>query len=159
MRVWLFTLIALAALVSTVFAQAPDPAQAEKTKEIIEPEVAKEAAVPEEPAAISSSLSLKESAFCTGVEEREPISRETNFGSDIGTIYFWSNVLNDGGEASVEHVWIYNEVEMARVMLSAKYPRNRVWSSKTILPLWKGEWTVLVIAEADTLGKQTCTIE
>ena len=165
MRVWLFTLIVLTVFVSGAIAQAPDPAptadsaQTEKTEEVKEPEVVKEAAAPEEPASIPSTLSLKESAFCTGVEEREPISRETNFGSDIGTIYFWSNVLNDGEESSVEHVWIYNEVEMARVVLPANYPRNRIWSSKTILPIWKGDWTVLVIAESDTLGKQTCTIE
>lgn len=159
MRVHLFTLIFLSVMLSPVFSQAPEPVQAEKTEEAAQPDTAKETAVPEEPAETASILSLKEAAFCGGVEDREPISKETKFSSDIETIYFWTNVINGNDEASVEHVWIYNDVEMARVLLPAKYARNRVWSSKTLLPEWKGEWKVLIIAESDTLGEHTCIIE
>ena len=159
MRVHLFTFIFLGVLIMPAFSQAPEPEPAKKNEEVSQTETAKETEVPEEPAKTASLLTLKEAAFCEGVEEREPISRETKFSSDIGTVFFWSNVLNGGDEASVEHVWIYNDVEMARVLLPAKYARNRVWSSKTLLPEWKGEWKVLVIAESDTLGEYTCIIE
>ena len=189
MRASLLTAIILGVLVLPVFAQAPAPAEVDTAEKVPEPEMKKEMAEPEqvtepeaveemgetkepaemeaaeemeeaeEPAEIVLNLTVKEMTFCTGVEEREPVSRDTIFSSDAGQIFFWSNILNDGDEASIEHVWYYKGEEMARVMLPADYPRNRVWSSKTILPDWTGEWTVIIMAGSEKLGEMTCTVE
>ena len=189
MRVSLLTAIILGFLFLPVYAQAPEPAEvdtaeqmpepemtkeAAETEQAAEPEIAKEAEEPEqatepktaleakeaeEPSEIKMALSVKEMTFCAGVEEREPVSKDTTFSSDVGQIFFWSNVLNDGDEASIEHVWYYKGEEMARVMLPANYPRNRVWISKTILPEWTGEWMVVIMAGSEKLGEMTCTVE
>ena len=119
-----------------------------------------QAGAPSEIPEIESSLSIGEMAFCTGIVEREPEGAAEEFSSDIGTIYFWSNILNDGDEASVSHVWYFNGQEKARVERPARYPRNRVWSSKRILPEWTGEWEVEVISDQGvTLGEETCTVK
>lgn len=128
-------------------------------EEMAEPEAAEEMEEAEEPVTMEMALSVKDMAFCDSVEDREPVSRETTFSSDIGKIFFWSNVMNDGEEAFIEHVWYYNGEEMARVSLPAKYPRNRVWSSKTILPELTGEWTVMVMSGSEKLGEMTCTVQ
>ncbi|UCE65732.1 MAG: DUF2914 domain-containing protein [Candidatus Zixiibacteriota bacterium] len=189
MRVSLLTAIILGILFLPVYAQAPEPAEADtvkqmpkpemtkkavETEQAAEPEIAKEAEKPvqaaepktaleaeeaEEPAGMELNLTVKEMTFCAGVEEREPVSEDTTFSSDAGKIFFWSNVLNDGDEASIEHVWYYKGEEMARVMLPANYPRNRVWSSKIILPEWTGEWMVVIMAGSEKLGEMTCTVE
>ena len=59
----------------------------------------------------------------------------------------------------MQHVWYYNGEEMARVNLPANYARNRIWSSKNILPEWKGQWKVAVMSGANKLGEMTCTVE
>lgn len=189
MRVSLLTAIILGVLFLPIYAQAPEPAEVDTAEKMPEPEMAKEAAEPEqaaepeiakeaeepeqaaepetaveveeaeEPAEIKLALSVKEMTFCLGVEEREPVSEDTMFSSDVGQIFFWSNVLNDGDETSIEHVWYYNGEEKARVMLPAKYSRNRIWSSKTILPEWTGEWMVVIMAGSEKLGEMTCTVE
>jgi hypothetical protein len=189
MRASLLTAIILGVLILPVYAQAPVPAEVDTAEKMPEPEMKKEMAEPEkvtkpettketgetkkpaemetaeemeaaeETAEMELNLTVEEMTFCTGVEEREPVSRDTMFSSDAGQIFFWSNVLNEGDEASIEHVWYYNGEEMARVMLPANYPRNRVWSSKTILPEWTGDWTVMIMAGSEKLGEMTCTVE
>ncbi len=183
MREIFLTAVIIGILFLPVYAQTPEPVEAdtveemaepETTEEIAEPEAAEEIAEPEEmaepeaaeemeeaeePVAMEMALTVKDMAFCDSIEEREPVSRETAFSSDIGKIFFWSNVLNDGEEAFVEHVWYYKGEEMARVSLPASYPRNRIWSSKTILPEWTGEWTVMLMSGSEKLGEMTCTVQ
>ncbi|UCC80822.1 MAG: DUF2914 domain-containing protein [Candidatus Zixiibacteriota bacterium] len=183
MRGIFLTAVIIGILFLPVYAQTPEPVEADTTEEVAEPETTQEMAEPEtteemaepeevtepeaaeeaeeveEPAEMDLNLTVKEMTFCAGVEDREPVSRDTTFSSDAGNVFFWSNVLNDGYETVIEHVWYYNGEEMARVELPARYPRNRVWSSKTILPEWTGEWTVMVMAGSEKLGEMTCTVE
>jgi len=165
MRAFLFTAIVLGLLCMPLYAQAPEPEKADTAKQAVEPvkaaepETAEEAVEAEEPAEAPAVLSVQDMAFCTAVVEREPLSRDSTFSPDVGQIYCWTNVLNDGGEGSVEHVWYYNGEEVARVELPANYSRNRVWSSKKILPEWTGKWTVAVMAGTEKLGEMSCTIE
>jgi len=149
------TLALIVALTAAAWAQseeAPDTSMKAPATE----------AVKQAPAAMApvSTLTLERSAFCTGVEEREPVGEATEFTTDVGTLYFWSNVLNSGDETSLSHVWYLNGEEKARVTLPAKYPRNRVWSSKIVPPEWDGEWKVEVVsADGDVLGAATCTVK
>jgi len=177
MRAFLFTAIVLGLLCMPLYAQAPEPEKADTVKQAaepeeaaepetaeeaeesepaVEPETAEEAVEAEEAAPV---LSVQDMAFCSSVVDREPVSRDSTFSPDIGQIICWTNVSNDGGEGSVEHVWYYNGEEVARVELPAKYSRNRVWSSKKILPEWTGKWTVAVMAGSEKLGEMSCTIE
>lgn len=142
--------------------EATEPVTSEETIEsqkAAEPETSEEATGTEEPTEAEPVLSVEDMAFCAEVADREPVSRDSTFSPDIGQIICWTNVLNGGGEGSVEHVWYYNGEEMARVELPAKYSRNRIWSSKKILPDWTGKWTVAVMAGSKKLGEMTCTVE
>ncbi len=106
-----------------------------------------------------SSHSIDSMTFCTGVVERDPVEGGSEFATDIGKLYFWSNVLNEGEETTVEHVWYLNGEEKARVQLPIKYPRNRVWSSKIIPAEWDGQWVVEIVAASGVkLGEESCTV-
>lgn len=189
MRVSLLAAIVIGLLFMPLYAQTPEPQEVDTAQQAVEPEISEEAAEPEEatepevieevpepeeaaePEAVEEAeeveevmeaapvLSVQDMAFCTAVVEREPLSRDSSFSADIGQIFCWTNVLNDGGEGSVEHVWYYNGEEKSRVELPAKYARNRVWSSKKILPEWTGKWTVAVMAGSEKMGEMSCTIE
>jgi len=186
MRAFLFTAIVLGLLCMPLYAQAPEPEKVDTAKEVVEPEVSEEAVEAEqatepedveeagdsEPAvepetaeeaveaeAAAPVLSVQDMAFCSSVVDREPVSRDSTFSPDIGQIICWTNVSNDGGEGTVEHVWYYDGEEVARVELPAKYSRNRVWSAKKILPEWTGKWTVAVMAGSEKLGEMSCTVE
>jgi hypothetical protein len=109
---------------------------------------------------MESPLSIERMTFCLGVEEREPVNEGVEFGTDIGTLFFWSNVLNEGDTTTVEHVWYLNGDEKARVELPVNYPRNRIWSSKIVPPEWGGTWKVEVVtADGKVLGEKTCTVK
>lgn len=180
MRVTILAAVIISLLSLLLYAQQPAPMGADTAKQMEKPETAKELKKPEKmteptaagemeemketkgmeaPAAMAADLTLKDMAFCADVVDREPVSTDSTFSADIGKIYCWSNVLNDGGEAFIEHVWYYNGDEMARVTLPAKYSRNRIWSSKNILPEWTGKWTVMIMAGSEKLGEMSCTVE
>jgi hypothetical protein len=109
---------------------------------------------------MESPLSIERMTFCLGVEEREPVNEGVEFAADIGNLFFWSNVLNEGDTATVEHVWYLDGEEKARVELPVDYPRNRIWSSKIVPPEWAGTWKVEVVtADGKVLGEQTCTVK
>jgi hypothetical protein len=161
MRVSLLAAIVIGLLFMPLYAQTPEPQEVDTAQQAVEPEATEEAGEPEqatEPEAVEEA-GEQDMAFCTAVVEREPLSRDSSFSADIGQIFCWTNVLNDGGEGSVEHVWYYNGEEKARVELPANYARNRVWSSKKILPEWTGKWTVAVMAGSEKMGEMSCTIE
>lgn len=109
---------------------------------------------------MESPLTIEKMTFCQGVEEREPVNEGVEFGTDVGTLFFWSNVLNEGDTTTVEHVWYLNGEEKARVELPVKYPRNRIWSSKIVPPEWDGTWKVEVVTvDGKVLGEKTCTLK
>lgn len=180
MRVVFLTAVIFGILLMPLYAQTPEPQKADTMKSVSEPDVMQDVEKAQEPektqepeqaeepekaeqmeeaSSAAPKLSLTDMTFCTGVEDREPVSPDSTFTSDIGKVYCWTNIENDGGEGSVQHVWYYNGEEMARVVLSTDYPRNRVWSYKTILPEWKGQWKVAVMSGSEKLGEMTCTVE
>jgi hypothetical protein len=109
---------------------------------------------------MGSPLSIEKMTFCLSVEEREPVNEGVEFGTDVGGLFFWSNILNEGDTTMVEHVWYLNGEEKARVELPVKYPRNRIWSSKIVPPEWDGTWKVEVVtADGKVLGEETCTVK
>jgi len=129
------------------------------------PDTSKKAAAEPTPAATEKpaakpTLTVERMVFCTGVAEREPVGEAIEFSTGIGTLYFWSNVLNAGEETSVSHVWYLRGEEKARVNLPAKYPRNRLWSSKTVPAEWAGEWKVEIVSvDGSVLGAASCAVK
>lgn len=157
MKIVLLSLLIPVISASLVFAQAAAPR--DTTKEAAAEEATEQTEDVSETPVVELPLSIKSMTFCTGVEEREPVGEASEFTMDIGKIFFWSNVMNEGEETTVEHVWYLNGEEKARVELPIRYTRNRIWSSKVIPAEWDGQWVVEVVAAGGVkLGEKTCTV-
>jgi hypothetical protein len=79
---------------------------------------------------------------------------------DIGRIHCWSTITGARQDTVVEHVWYWQEREMARVRLAVRGPRWRTWSSKKIAPGWSGTWRVEVVtADGTPLAVRFLTVE
>lgn len=85
--------------------------------------------------------------FTTGIQDREPVDQITTLTTDKDKIYFFTDIRNMSGHI-VKHRWEYNGKTMAEVEFGVGGPRWRVWSSKSLLPQWTGEWKVSVVDEA-----------
>ena len=68
----------------------------------------------------------------------------------VGKIYCWSTIVGAHRDTAVEHVWYWEEREMARVRLPVHGPKWRTWSSKRIDPRWTGTWRVEILAADGT---------
>lgn len=128
--------LVLAGAAWALFAAAPDVAAAQE--------------------GVESDVTVSSAVVATGVQDREPVGGATSFPADVGTVYFYTVFEGDFGEAGFEHVWLRDGEEMARVPLTARGPRWRTWSSKTIPPDWAGSWTVRVV---DTNGNELSSVD
>jgi hypothetical protein len=78
----------------------------------------------------------------------------------VGTITFWTRLAGGSPGRWVEHVWLWEGEEIARVRQKVEAPTWRTWTRKTIQPDWEGEWKVEVRAEDGTLlAERAFTIE
>ena len=96
-----------------------------------------------------SGIEVSRAVVATGIEDREPVGEATAFPADVGTVYFYTVFEGDFGEQRLEHVWLRDGEEVARVPLTARGPRWRTWSAKTIPSEWAGSWTVRVVDAND----------
>ena len=91
--------------------------------------------------------------FTSDVQGREPTDTITSLSNDKNKIYFFSDLRGLGGQV-VTHRWEYQGRNMGDVKFNVGGPRWRVWSSKTLLPQWTGEWRVSIIDGAgNTVGE------
>ncbi|MAG31210.1 MAG: hypothetical protein CL908_10030 [Deltaproteobacteria bacterium] len=118
------------------------PARAQGT----EAEIASQAEVPS-----------AQAQFTTGVENREPVDQITFVGTSVDRIYFFSDLRGFAGQ-TVIHRWIYDGETMAEVPFEVRGPRWRVWSQKSLLPDWIGDWSVEIVnAEGEIVAAETFT--
>jgi hypothetical protein len=87
------------------------------------------------------------------VADREPSDELSVVSSSLGRVYFFTELLDLGGQR-VTHRWEQGGEVRAEVQFDVGGPRWRVWSSKQIPPEWAGEWRVAVLDEA---GSQLAT--
>ncbi len=92
--------------------------------------------------------SVVRSVFTSAVEDREPTDsiKELNTNSDK-VIYYTE--LRDMAGQTAKHRWEYNGEVMAEVEFNVGGSRWRVWSSKSFVPGWTGEWKVSVLNGAN----------
>lgn len=106
-----------------------------------------------------SATSVSRSAFAREIVAREPAESASEFPSNIGEVYFFTQVLDAGENGEITHLWSYNGETVAEVSLHVEGPSWRTWSSKKIMPHQLGEWSVSVItAEGDTIETASFTI-
>ncbi len=121
------------------------------------PDTTQKAAATEKP---GQTISATKIAFCTGVENRDPVGEASEFAPSVGKLYCWSDIANTGEATTITHVWYFNDNEMGRVELPIKYPRNRVWSSKTIYENSAGAWRVDILdSNGDKITEKACILK
>lgn len=105
--------------------------------------------------AAGSAPDVTRAVVATGVQDREPVGEATSFDANVGTLYFYTVLEGDFPDQQVEHVWLHDGEEVARVPLTVRGPRWRTWSMKTMPAEPSGTWTVRVLnasgAELETV--------
>ncbi|GAB4347727.1 MAG: hypothetical protein Kow006_07770 [Gammaproteobacteria bacterium] len=89
---------------------------------------------------------IARSQFTTRVVDREPVDRISELTAAENRIFYFTELLDMTGQ-TITHRWVYNGEVMAEVSFTVGGPRWRVWSSKSLLPDWSGDWAVSVVDE------------
>jgi hypothetical protein len=89
-----------------------------------------------------SGLHIGKMVICIDIQDREPVGIGTIFPDTTGQVYCHSLILGATEETLIHHVWYWNDQKMADVPLTVRSQRFRTYSSKKILPEWKGAWRV-----------------
>ena len=101
------------------------------------------------------AMTAADVVITTMVTERMPVDVVEVYPAQQGTLYCFSRIEGATDETSVDHVWLYQGQEMARVTLPVRSAKWRTYSSKKIVPEWKGEWEVRVV---DPTGTELTTV-
>jgi len=91
--------------------------------------------------------SVVRSAFTREIDEREPMENLQSLTNDNGQVKFFTELRDMSGQTAI-HRWEYDGKVVAEVEFNVKGPRWRVWSSKSFVPQWTGDWKVSVVNAA-----------
>jgi len=107
-----------------------------------------------------ATLTVAESAVCTGISDRQPDGTASEFSKDVPKIYYWTRINGASGEEQVKHVWYVGETAVAEIPLTIKSSSFRTWSAQTVYPGFEGDLSVAVVdAAGNVLKKDTFTIK
>jgi hypothetical protein len=114
-------------------AEAPAAAPATEA----EPEIA-------EP--VNKNPHIARALLTSAIVDREPADDIDSVSKDQQRVYFFTELTGLKGK-TVTHRWEYQGKIMAEVNFNVSSPQWRCYSSKNILPQWRGSWTVSVVDE------------
>ena len=98
-------------------------------------------------------------ALTSAVENREPTDNLQNASTEQNQLYFFTELRDMSGQTA-KHRWEFDGKVMAEVEFNVKGPRWRVWSSKSFVPGWTGNWKVSVInAAGDVVSEKNFSYE
>src|SRR5229473_3562358 len=101
--------------------------------------------------------SVARAVFATAMNDREPADNITSLDNNATKVYFFTELKDMAGQP-VTHRLEFNGKVMSEVKFDVGAARWRVYSSKTLDPLWLGEWKVSVVdAAGSTLRASTFT--
>ena len=93
------------------------------------------------------TASVDPAVMCTAIVDRVCEGAGSSFPSNVGKVYAHTTIRDHQG--SVTHRYIFKGMVMAEINLSVGGSPWRTWSSKTIDPLWSGDWKVEVVNNDD----------
>lgn len=106
-----------------------------------------------------STGSVVRSAITSSVENREPTDSLEAASTEQNQLYFFTELRDMSGQTA-KHRWEHDGKVMAEVEFNVKGPRWRVWSSKSFVPGWTGDWKVSVVNGAgDVISEKNFTYE
>lgn len=95
--------------------------------------------------------------FTSNVIDREPVDDVVELANDARQIYLYTELEGLAG-TQVIHRWEWSGQVMAEVPFAVNGNRWRVWSKKSLDPLWLGEWKASIVdAEGKVLAEQMFT--
>ena len=101
-------------------------------------------------AALSAEPTVSRAQFTSAILDREPTDELSAVSPGTEKIFFFTELRNLNG-TTVTHRWSLNGAVMAEVSFNVRASRWRVYSSKTLLPEWRGDWVVEVVNESGTV--------
>jgi hypothetical protein len=108
----------------------------------------------------ASSITVSESAVCTGISDRQPDGTAAEFSKDVTKIYYWTKINGAESGENIKHVWYQGDNVIGEVLLNIKGSPFRTWSSKTVYPGLEGQLSVAVVdADGNVLKKDEFTIK
>jgi len=97
---------------------------------------------------ISSSSfagNVSRAVFTIGVDNREPVLKVDSIDSSAYTSISFFTELTDLSGHNITHQWVHNDKIMFEKTFEVNSARWRIWTSKTLIPSWTGQWTVNVL--------------
>ena len=103
--------------------------------------------------------SVVRSAFTREIAEREPTENLQKLSNENGEVKFFTELRDMSGQTAI-HRWEYDGEVVAEVEFNVKGPRWRVWSSKSLVPQWTGNWKVSVVNGAgDVISEKKLIVD
>jgi len=84
------------------------------------------------------------SVFTTLIDNREPIDKVQKVPEKQSDIIYFTELRDMSGQVA-KHRWEFKGKIISEVKFTVRGPRWRVWSKKTFVPGWSGDWKVSVI--------------
>ena len=97
--------------------------------------------------------SVIRSIFTSAIQDREPIDK-LDKSSEADRLFYFTELRDMSGQTAI-HRWEFDGKVMAEVKFDVRGPRWRVWSSKSFVPGWAGDWKVSVLNGAgETISEE-----
>jgi hypothetical protein len=113
----------------------------------------------QEAAAQASGPTVDEGGVGTGVVDRALQGMAESFPATVATLYCFTRIGHTEAGVTVEHVWYFNDQEVARKELTVGGSPWRTWSSKVIPAEATGSWRVDVLAGGNVIKSFAFTVQ
>lgn len=100
--------------------------------------------------AFSAEATVSRAQFTSSMLDREPTDDLSAVALNTEKMFFFTELRNMDG-TTITHRWSLNGAVMAEVSFNVRASRWRVYSSKTLLPEWRGDWVVDVLDDTGTV--------
>jgi len=91
------------------------------------------------------ALDVEDASITTQIINRSAIDSLNTVPANVDKLYCYTRIVGAEEDTWVTHVWYCGDKELARVRLAVNSSDWRTWSSKRIMPQWKGAWRVEIL--------------
>ena len=100
--------------------------------------------------AMTQDIDVAEAVICKEVVDRMPVGSGDVIPAGTERVFCFTRITGAQAETEITHNWYHTGNLKASVVLPVRNADWRTWSSKTLLPEWKGEWMVEILSKEGT---------
>lgn len=100
--------------------------------------------------AMAQDIVVDRAVICKEVVDRTPLGSGDVIPAGTERVFCFTRITGAQTETEVTHNWYCQGALKASVVLPVRNANWRTWSSKTLLPAWKGEWRVEILSREGT---------